>query len=203
MIKNIIFDFGDVFINLDKAATLRELNSLGLKELKPELLQLFLSYEKGDLTTSQFLEHTAPIFPGASRERLTAAWNAILLDLPEYRLQFLESLVELNAYQLFLLSNTNSLHMAHVRETMGVHRYERFMNCFVEVYLSHQMNMRKPETAIFQHVLEHQGLAPEETLFIDDTLENIETAARLGLSVWHLNPEEDDIVNLSKKLAHG
>lgn len=203
MIKNIIFDFGDVFINLDKAATLRELNKLGLKELKPELLQLFLGYEKGIITTSQFLEQVAPIFPGASRERLTTAWNAILLDLPEYRLQFLESLVELNSYQLFLLSNTNSLHMEHVQETMGEGRYERFMNCFVEVYLSHEMKMRKPEAEIFQHVLEQQGLAPRETLFIDDTLENIESAARLGLSVWHLNPEKEDIINLSKKLPHG
>ena len=203
MIKNIIFDFGDVFINLDKAATLRELNKLGMKEPKPELLQLFFAYEKGIINTSQFLEEVGPIFPGASKERLTAAWNAILLDLPEYRLQFLESLAELNAYQLFLLSNTNSLHMSYVQATMGDRRFERFMNCFVEVYLSHQMKMRKPETEIFQHVLEQQGLSPRETLFIDDTLENIESAARLGLSVWHLNPEKDDIVDLSKKLPNG
>ena len=51
MIKNIIFDFGDIFINLDKAATLRELNHLGMKEPDPKLTELFLAYEKGSLQT--------------------------------------------------------------------------------------------------------------------------------------------------------
>ncbi|MBT8223820.1 MAG: HAD family phosphatase [Eudoraea sp.] len=203
MIKNIIFDFGDVFINLDKAATLRELNRLGLNELDPELLQLFQAYEKGVLTTAVFMEEAKAFFPAARSADLTAAWNAILLDFPEYRLHFLESFFKTTSYRMFLLSNTNALHMAHVAQTMGKPRYERFLNCFQHVYLSYEMQMRKPDPEIFQYVLDRHKLKPEETLFIDDTLENIIVASDLGISVWHINPEEEDIVNLDKKLIHG
>ena len=202
MIKNIIFDFGDVLINLDKAATLRELNRLGLGELDPELLGLFHQYEKGILTTSGFMEQAKAFFPGARSADLTAAWNAILLDFPEYRLHYLESLAKNASYRMFLLSNTNALHMDHVAQKMGKNQYKRFLNCFHHVYLSYEMQMRKPEPEIFQYVLDRHKLKPEETLFIDDTHENILVAAQLGISVWHINPEEEDIVNLDKKLIH-
>lgn len=203
MIKNIIFDFGDVFINLDKTATLRELNGLGLSELSPKLLELFQAYEKGVLNTAAFIEEARAFFPEARSEDLTAAWNAILLDLPEYRLQFLERYAKTATYRMFLLSNTNALHMAYVAQTMGSSRFKRFLSCFQQVYLSYEMQMRKPEPEIFQYVLNQQKLIPAETLFIDDTQENIITASALGISVWHINPEKEDIVNLDKKLIHG
>ncbi len=203
MIKNIIFDFGDVFINLDKSATLRELNRLGLSELDPNLLQLFQEYEKGMLSTEAFMAEAKAFFPGANPTDLTAAWNAILLDLPEYRLTFLESLAKSDTYRLFLLSNTNALHMSYVAQTMGRSRYKRFLKCFHHVYLSFEMQMRKPEPEIFQYVLDRQNLSPKETLFVDDTHENILEASSQGLLVWHINPEQEDIVNLDKKLIHG
>lgn len=201
MIKNIIFDFGDVFINLDKAATLRELNKLGLSELQPDLLELFLGYEKGTFSTASFLEQVRPFFPEVPASELISAWNAILLDLPEYRLEFLESFAKAHPYRLFLLSNTNDLHITHVAETLGKNRYERFMRCFESVCLSHEMLMRKPEPEIFTYMLEQFGLAPGETLFIDDSLENTLSAASLGIQVWNLDPEQEDIIALDKKLT--
>ncbi|MCE2611906.1 HAD family phosphatase [Flavobacteriaceae bacterium D16] len=201
MIKNIIFDFGDVFINLDKEATTRELNRLGLSELNPELMELFLAYERGSFSTDSFITKVSPFFPNIPTVELMSAWNAILLDFPEHRLAYLESLANSSSYRLFLLSNTNSLHMNHVAKTMGESRFNRFINCFESVCLSHEMKMRKPEPEIFQTVLEQFELNPEETFFIDDNLENTQAAASLGIRVWHLIPEQEDIVTLSKKLS--
>lgn len=200
MIKNIIFDFGDIFINLDKAATSRELNRLGMTQPDPELMNLFLAYEKGSFSTPSFIERVKPFFPEAAEEHLKGAWNAILLDFPEYRLEFLETLVRDNSYRLFLLSNTNELHMAHVEEAMGKSRFARFTSCFESVCLSHELQMRKPEPEIFQYMMDQFRLDPKETFFVDDTLENVQSAARLGIRVWHLIPEEEDIITLDKKL---
>ncbi|MBT8321478.1 MAG: HAD family phosphatase [Eudoraea sp.] len=201
MIKNIIFDFGDVFINLDKEATLRELNRLGMSQLIPELMELFLAYEKGSFSTASFIERVKPFFSNTPFEELVSAWNAILLDLPEHRLEYLESLAKSGSYRLFLLSNTNALHMAHVAETMGKSRYNRFINCFEWVGLSHEMQMRKPEPGIFRYFLKEFGLNPTETFFVDDNLENTQAAASLGIRVWHIIPEQEDIINLNKKLS--
>jgi len=201
MIKNIIFDFGDVFINLDKEATMRELNRLGLSELNPELMALFLAYERGTFSTNAFIEKVRPFFPSTPSEELISAWNAILMDFPEHRLEFIESLAKDGSYRLFLLSNTNTLHMTHVAKTMGESRFYRFINCFESVYLSHEMKMRKPEPEIFRYILEQCELEAAETFFVDDNLENTQSAARLGIHVWHLIPEHEDIITLSKKLS--
>ncbi len=200
MIRNVIFDFGDVFINLDKKATIRELQKLGYSELPSDLQNLFLQYETGTISTSVFLSKAKVFFPETKPEDLIAAWNAILLDLPPYRLEFLESLSSEGKYRLFLLSNTNALHIAHVERTVGEDQFNRFKNCFEKVYFSHEVLLRKPNPEIFRLVLDNHMLKPEETLFIDDTAEHIYSAKKLGLEVWNLNPEREDITTLKEKL---
>jgi putative hydrolase of the HAD superfamily len=200
MIKNIIFDFGDVFLNLDKPATAREMLQYGFTEITAELDTLFKDYEKGVVSSASFLDHTEKLFPRATKQNLIDAWNAILLDFPEYRLDFLEKLAHSKTYRLFLLSNTNDLHIAHVRANMGAERFNRFKDCFEVFYLSYEMGMRKPDTEIFDFVLQENELISEETLFIDDTKENIDTAATLGIKTWHLQVGNEDVTDLKNHL---
>ena len=101
---------------------------------------------------------------------------------------------------MFLLSNTNDLHMRYVRDTMGMERYERFKRCFEGFYLSYEMGLRKPEPGIFLRLLETHGLRPGETLFIDDTLEHIQSAAGLGLHTWHLQVGREDVRELLSRI---
>ena len=126
MIENIIFDFGDVFINLDKQSTAREMEKFGFKSLTPELEELFAAYEKGLITTEYFLDYTKHLFPKADRIDLIQAWNSIILDFPEQRLHFIENLAKVKDYRLFLLSSTNEVHIDYVKLRMG---YERFARC--------------------------------------------------------------------------
>ena len=56
MIKNLIFDFGDIFINLDKPATARELEKLGITDFTSEMIEKNQAYEKGLMTTEDFVD---------------------------------------------------------------------------------------------------------------------------------------------------
>lgn len=200
MIKNIIFDFGDVFINLDKNATKEHLAALGHYEITPELESLAIQYEKGLITTSFFLNEAEKLLPNTRQADLIEAWNSIILDFPDYRLSFLKDLVSHTNFRLFLLSNTNELHIKKVVEHMGTENYLAFKGCFEAFYLSHEIHLRKPEPEIFKMILESNALKAEETIFIDDTLVHIEAAKKIGIATWHLKVNEEDIVELNSKL---
>ena len=200
MIKNLILDFGDIFINLDKQATPRELAKLGLKKPSQELTNLCEEYEKGNCTSATFLKEMRVHFPKTTENEITKAWNAILLDFPEYRLEFIEQFAKEKNYRLFLLSNTNAIHITHVQQHMGLNKYQRFKDVFEHFYLSYEMGMRKPDLEIFQYVLDQHRLIPQETLFVDDTKENTNAAAKIGMRVWNLTVDQEDIVELKNKL---
>ncbi len=200
MIKNIILDFGDVLINLDKPATAKAMVQHGFMGITPNLENLFQAYEKGRMPSSEFLDEVSGHFPKANREFLTQAWNSILLDFPEHRLQFIEQLAAENQYKMILLSNTNDLHIECVKEQMGMERFNRFKNAFDVFYLSYEIGMRKPDAEIFEFVLQENNLVPNETFFVDDVKENADTAAELGIQVWNLRVGEEDITQLKSKL---
>lgn len=198
MIKNIIFDFGDVFINLDKQATYRELYKLGVQDISEEMMQVYYNYEMGLLTTDEFVEFFHDTFQ-LKKEDLIAAWNAILLDFPLHRLAFLKELANNKSYRLFLLSNTNDLHISWIQNDWGVELYNEFKSYFEQFYLSHEIKMRKPNANIFEFVLKENDLIAAQTIFIDDTKENTEAAQKLGIHVWNNNPETEDVVELLKR----
>lgn len=200
MIKNIIFDFGDIFINLDKEIVIRELEKRTGSGITPDLLELGLKYEVGAITSENFIEGLQMVFPKTTSKDITDIWNGMLLDFPEYRLEFLEALAKENKYKLILLSNTNELHILEVVRKMGEKKYERFKSSFDKFYLSHEINLRKPNADIYHYVLNENKLRAEETLFIDDTKENTESAKELGITTWNLLVGKEDIIELNSKL---
>ncbi len=195
MIKNIIFDFGDVFINLDKEGAMK--NALGLFELdtfSKEMIAFNTLYEQGFISTEEFLEFYIDNFPKLSEENILDAWQFILKDFPEHRLEFIQKLASEKKYKLILLSNTNELHINWIKDNVSF--YEDFKKSFDAFYLSHEINLRKPNSDSFEFVLNTHGLKAEETLFIDDTEENISAASKLGIHTWHIEPLNNDIVNM-------
>ncbi len=195
MIKNIIFDFGDVFINLDKQATYVALAKLGVTEISDSMMKVYFDYEMGLITTQEFVNYFHEEFK-IEKDALIDAWNAILLDFPLHRLKFLKELAASNKYRLFLLSNTNDLHISWIQNDWGDALYNEFKSCYEQFYLSHEINLRKPNTNIYQFVLDENNLVPEETFFIDDTKENTDAANTLGIKVWNIIPGEEDVVDL-------
>lgn len=194
MIKTIIFDFGDVFLDLDKAATKRELERHEISDFSEEILQMNREYEMGLLSSEEFIDSYCTTYPQLTSEAFTTSWNAILLKFPEHRLKFLQDLQKEGKYKLILLSNTNDIHIDWVKENISF--FEEFKECFDAFYLSQEINLRKPEHSIYQFVLEQHDLKPAETLFIDDTPENTKAAAELGIHTWNIDPSKEDVVDL-------
>jgi putative hydrolase of the HAD superfamily len=197
MINTIIFDFGDVFINLDKKATLDGLKKLGLSDWNEDLNHLNLSFEKGQIAREDFLLGIQKHIPNASIEEITTAWNAVLLDFPLKRLEFLQKLSK--KYKLFLLSNTDSIHIETFEQENGTSFYSDFYQCFEKVYFSFEMGMRKPDVEIYNFVLSQHNLIAKHTLFVDDKKENTDAAQSLGIHIWNLQVGKEDVVDLFSK----
>ncbi|MFV7234655.1 HAD family hydrolase [Flavobacterium sp. ZB4R12] len=197
MINAIIFDFGDIFINLDKQATMDALEKLGLSEWNKDLDHLNIQFETGQISRENFLLGIQKHVPNASIKEILAAWNAILLDFPLYRLEFLQMLSK--KYRLFLLSNTDSIHIETFEQKNGISFYSDFYQCFEKVYFSFEVEMRKPNPEIFNYLANKHDLAPKRTLFIDDKKENTDAALALGFQVWNLQVGKEDVVNLFDK----
>ena len=197
MIDTIIFDFGDIFINLDKQATISGLQQLGLTEWNAELDRLNLLFETGDISYDEFLAGFKKELPNASTEEILNAWNAVLADFPLYRLEFLQMLSQ--KYRLFLLSNTDSIHIATFENKTGISFYSDFYQCFEKVYFSFEIGMRKPNPEVYQYIINKHELSPKRTLFVDDKKENTDAATALGLHVWNLQVGQEDVVDLFEK----
>lgn len=67
-----------------------------------------------------------------------------------------------------------------------------FKNDYSPFVISGEVKCGKPDVAIYQHLIEAAGSAPEHTLFIDDRLENLFTAHRLGMKTVHYKREPDN-----------
>ncbi|KFF15934.1 HAD family hydrolase [Flavobacterium hydatis] len=197
MIDTIIFDFGDIFINLDKQATIDGLKKLGLSEWNNNLDQLNIKFETGNITAEEFISGFQKEIPNASAKEILNAWNAVLLDFPLYRLEFLQMLSE--KYRLFLLSNTDSIHIKTFEHKTGVSFYSDFYQCFEKVYFSFEIGMRKPNHEAYTYIINKHELSPKRTLFVDDKIENTNAAAELGLQVWNLQVGKEDVVDLFDK----
>ena len=197
MIDTIIFDFGDIFINLDKQATIDGLERLGLSSWNEDLDQLNISFEKGQISRDDFLLGIQKQIPNATIDEILMAWNAVLLDFPLYRLEFLQLLSK--KFRLFLLSNTDAIHIDHFEQREGASFFGDFYQCFEKVYFSYEMGMRKPDADIYTTLINRHELAPKRTLFVDDKKDNTDAAKALGLHVWNLQVGKEDVIELLDK----
>ena len=191
-VKNLIFDLGGVILDLSVDHTLQSFAKLSrLPKEKVQDLYVstpgFLEYEKGlidDDTFRGFVRQTFSI--QADDASLDECWNAMLRGIPTVKLELLLRLQ--NEFRVFLLSNTNAIHLEYINGHMlpkngkenSLDRY------FHKAYYSHRMKKRKPDAEIFEQVLEENNLMPEETLFLDDYAVNIEGAKALGIKTIHV-----------------
>lgn len=194
-IDAIIFDLGGVVLNLDPEKTVNAFADItGLSQ--SELVEMgnnefFKQFERGEISSSQFRNNLNELFNlDIENQVIDNAWNAMLLDIPIERLNLIGSLQ--NKYKTYVLSNTNEIHIESFNKTVnkvtGGHRIQEY---FEDVYYSYMLGMRKPDTEIFELVITKNNLNRSKTLFIDDTLEHINSAKQLGLQTWYLTNQEE------------
>ena len=197
-IDTLIFDFGGVIINLDYRKPVDEFKKLGIfnsKKLysKKEQTKLFDSLECGQISDENFLNEIRKKSNTNNLELIKKAWNSILLNIPKERVHLLKKLS--SKYKIFLLSNTNSIHLKEIISSYGEKKWKNFISIFNDVYFSNQIGMRKPNENIFFYVINKNKLDVSKTLFIDDSLQHIKTAKKIGFKTYHLSDKED-IINL-------
>lgn len=189
-IQNIILDLGGVIVNLDPGRSLQAFSELGYDRVNDHYSEqgqheFFSMYETGKITSEVFIRTMQDAIPQGrvTEDELVAAWNAMILDLPPEHVPFLKDLG--SKYRLFLLSNTNEIHIRFFYEAFErTFPGENFNNLFEQVFLSHRIGHRKPNADAFEYVLHTAGIQPSETLFIDDNALNIAGASQLGINTW-------------------
>jgi putative hydrolase of the HAD superfamily len=198
-IKNIIFDLGGVIMNISYQKTLNEFKKIGItniEELYTQAAQveLFDKFDKGLISPQEFRDEIRKRTSARlSDQIIDNAWNAMFLDLPKVRLDLLQRVK--NHYNTFLLSNTNAIHIDYFNQLLnrefGLKDFSIF---FHKIYYSYEIKMRKPDPDPFMLIVNENGLKPEETLFIDDSVQHIEGARQLGLMAHLLNVKEGDSI---------
>lgn len=195
MIDTLIFDFGDVFINLDKQGAMQNaLNLFKTDTFDDDMIKTNMLYEVGKVSTEEFIDFYTSKFSYLKKNQIIEAWNYILKDFPEYRLKFIQQLAEEKRFKLILLSNTNDMHIDFIKSNVSF--YEDFKNCFDQFYLSQEIQLRKPNKDVFDFVLDSDNLKPEQCFFVDDTKENTDMAESLGIKVWNIDETNEDVINM-------
>ncbi|WP_020533764.1 HAD family hydrolase [Flexithrix dorotheae] len=199
-IDNIIFDLGGVIMNLDFHKTISSFNEL----MEIDFFEVFNgkqqqpvidAIETGQVTPEEFRAELRKLFNiTADDATIDAAWNAMLLDFPKEKIELVKTLKERK--RTFLLSNTNAIHLIEAGKRLSENYNGLTLeDMFEKTYYSHIVKDRKPNTSIYQLIIDENQLDPERTVFIDDNFDNIEGAKKTGLKTIHITGNVD-ILNL-------
>lgn len=155
--------------------------------------KLLDDFEKGDITSAQFRDGIRKITnkPELTDVEIDHAWNSLLVGVPPINHQLL--LKAKQQYRTFLLSNINEIHLNYIENYLKrEHQVTSNDEFFEKIYYSHLVKKRKPDTAIFEHVVKDSKLNVSETLFIDDSPQHLKTAAQMGFHT-HLMTKDDSL----------
>ena len=185
-IETIILDLGGVLLNISFEATEKAFESIGVTNFHQYFSQykaspLFEQLETGVVTEQEFFTYfRKETGLDVDDEAITTAWNAMLLDFPPERIEWLRSLE--NRYRVFLFSNTNSIHHeAFQLKFSAEYPGKPFDLHFEKAYYSHLLGKRKPYVEAFEALIRDADINPATTIFIDDTKTNIEGANQVGM----------------------
>ncbi len=202
-IDTLIFDLGNVIIDIDydvMIAAFRQIAARDFSELITYTHQdhLFSRYERGDISSAEFREALRPYLRhSVSDTEIDQAWNAILYHYPSAKFDRLRELR--HRYRVYALSNINEIHLTDIDRYVSSHLQAPDMRSYFDhAYYSHELRTRKPESHIYQHIIDHAGIDPQRSLFIDDKQENTDAAAALGFQVYHLTDRDSLLTLLSR-----
>ncbi len=191
-IRNIIFDLGGVLLNIDPKKTIEAFGKLGMEQLVGDKglsydHEIFYQMEQGQITSDEFRQGVLELLPKpASFQEIDNAWTAMLLDFPAIRVELLKNLRK--DFKIYLFSNTNAIHVEKFHSIFRNQHGFEVSTLFDKDFYSNEIGYRKPSPESYQEIIRLSGVNPEETLFIDDSLPNVESAIASGLKGFWLEP---------------
>jgi HAD superfamily hydrolase (TIGR01509 family) len=191
-IKNIIFDLGGVLNNIDPQKTIEAFGQLGMQQLIGDKgltydHDIFYLMEQGKITPEEFRTGVRKLLQGqVADDEIDIAWTAMLLDFPKVRVELVQKLR--NEFTIYLFSNTNAIHVAKYQSNFRNEHGFEVSSLFEKDFHSNEIGYRKPSPESFQEIIRLSGINPQESLFIDDSLQNVEAAIECGLKGYWLEP---------------
>jgi putative hydrolase of the HAD superfamily len=195
MIKAIVFDLGGVLIDLDFDACVNAFKEqLGFERITDILDKwrqrgIYGDMEEGKITADEFrTEVLKESREGSTPDMIDKCIDVFLTGMDDYKVDLLKELSR--KYDLFILSNNNPIAMnrSHkIWEEKGLD----YKTVFKEEFISCEMHLMKPGQEIFLEAIRRIGRKPEELLFIDDSLSNVEAAKKAGMNADLYIPKED------------
>lgn len=202
MIKNIIFDFGGVIMTIDHPRAIARFSSLGLPEAERHLDAytqggIFGAIEEGRINEETFRKELSQLCGRElTHEECRWAWLGYAKEVPARNIEILK-LLRQKGYRLIMLSNTNPYVMSWAMSpafSQGIDSNapegKPAAHYFDAVYMSYKVGVMKPDRRFYDHVMEHEKILPQETLFLDDGTQNIRAAATIGINT--LQPENGE-----------
>ena len=191
-IRNIIFDLGGVLLNIDPKKTIEAFGKLGMKQLVGDKglsydHEIFYLMERGKITSDEFREGVLELLPNrVSFQEVNDAWTAMLLDFPAIRVELIKNLCK--DFKIYLFSNTNAIHVEKFHSNFRNQHGFEVSTLFDKDFYSNEIGYRKPSFESYQEIIRLSGIDPKESLFVDDSLQNIESAIDFGLKGFWLEP---------------
>ncbi|NOS84140.1 MAG: HAD family phosphatase [Ignavibacteria bacterium] len=181
MIRNIIFDLGNVLVNVEYERFINKLKNYGVSD--ESYMNFFkggnyrlLGYESGEITTDEFVTKCLTgLDLKMERSDYADAFNDMFSEI-EAMSTLVRKLKNEDNYRLFLLSNTSPLHFEYIKQNYD------YINLLEKYALSYELKSLKPEPEIYERAIKHLGIVPEESIFIDDLGENCEAAQKFGIN---------------------
>lgn len=192
MIKNIIFDLGGVILDIEVKKSIAAFASLDInfsKVTTPEFWNSLDDFSKSICTSTLKL---------VTNQQIETAWIALLGGFNARRMTFLENLSQ--NYFLYLFSNTDAIHTKAFEEKCRIQMHRKLGSYFKQTFYSQNIMLRKPNIFAFKKVIQLANTKPEETLFIDDKIENVKGARQAGLYAYHLRTELSQL-NINKLVS--
>ena len=188
----VIFDLGGVAVEAEADRLVFQVSQVlgrSFEDVQQAVYdkEMLLPFELGQISAAAYyegLKRTLKLPWGY--EQFVHAWNDILGERPKMG----ALLRRLRArYKLSALSNTNELHIGHVKSFKSLAPFQDWV-------ASCDVGMRKPDAEIYRLVVQRAGVTPETAVFIDDRQEFVEAAKRAGLASFRFESEEQVVVSL-------
>ncbi len=192
----IIFDFGNVLLDLDYPKIIQEFKKVANKN-QENIRKLVMDskilnkFETGQIEAERFLAAVNQILAtDLSEAEFERIWNSMLKSITNERMEKVLKIGE--RFDTYILSNSNITHElafeAMVVDATGRDSIRDFVK---EAYFSHEVGMRKPNQDFYEFVIEDISNYPSRMLFLDDRLDNIEAAREAGMkAVQIFNPDK-------------
>ena len=185
MIRNIVFDFGGVVTVSSRERAVKAFESIGVHDADTLLSAhqqqgMFADVESGKASADEFCQWLGSHCGSKiTFDDVVKGWTGYVVDVPRERLDMLRMAKE--RFNVYILTNTNPFMMSWARSTAFTPEGLSLDHFCHKIYASYEIGLLKPDLHIYHHLLDDAGIIPSETLFVDDSLVNVQAAESVGM----------------------